>query len=76
MCHNLDLLPVPIVAENSILVCGTAFWVNMDTREKYICVVNVGGNMELKLKDIEHQEGHKKMIKIYKELRGRCSKSI
>ena len=68
MCHNLGLLPVPIVVESSILVCGIASWVNMDTREKYTYVVNVGGNMELKLKDIEHQEGHKKMIKIYKEL--------
>ena len=49
--HNLGLPPVLIVAENSILVCGTAFWANMATKEKYTCVVNVGGNMELKLND-------------------------
>jgi hypothetical protein len=45
MCHNLDLLPVPIVVESSILVCGIALLVNMDTKEKFICVKSAAESM-------------------------------
>ena len=48
MCHNLDLLPVPIVVESSILVCGIVFLVNMDTKEKFIFAGDVVVNMGLK----------------------------
>jgi len=45
MCHNLDLLPVPIVVENYILECGIVFLKNTVIKERYTFVASAAENI-------------------------------